>query len=86
VAAALQALEGSITERTAWLIEHHMEAHALKSGSLGIKARARIQQSEYYDDLMLLSELDRRGRVRGAAVCELDDALEVLRELAVQES
>ena len=63
VAAALEALEGSITERTAWLIEHHMEAQALRSGTLGAKARARIQQSEHYDDLMLLNELDRRGRV-----------------------
>ena len=34
---------------------------------------------------MLLNELDRRGRVRGAAVCELDEALEFLRELAEQE-
>ncbi len=85
-AAALQALEGSITERTAWLIAHHMEVHALRDGTLGAKARARIQQSEYYDDLMLLSELDRRGRVRGAAVCELDEALEFLRDLSEQDS
>ena len=66
VEAALQALEGAITERTAWLIAHHMEAHALRTGTLGVKARTRLQQSEYYDDLMLLSELDRNGRVRGA--------------------
>ena len=33
---------------------------------------------------MLLNELDRRGRVRGAAVCELDEALDFLRELAEQ--
>src|ERR671929_1252663 len=39
VAAAMQALEGSITERTAWLIAHHMEAQALRSGTLGTKAR-----------------------------------------------
>jgi predicted HD phosphohydrolase len=82
VAAALQSLEGSITERTEWLIAHHMEAQALRTGALGVKARARIQASEHYDDLMLLNELDRRGRVRGAAVCELDEALEFLRELA----
>ncbi len=37
VAAALQALEGSITERTAWLIAHHMEAQALRSGTLGAR-------------------------------------------------
>jgi predicted nucleotidyltransferase len=83
VEAALQALEGAITERTAWLIEHHMEVQALRAGTLGVKARARIQESEYYDDLMLLNELDRKGRVRGAAVCELEEALEFLRELAV---
>jgi hypothetical protein len=82
VPAALQALEGSITERTSWLIAHHMEVHALHAGTLGVKARARLQQSEYYDDLMLLSELDRRGRVRGAAVCELEEALDFLRELS----
>src|SRR5262249_16699781 len=40
----------------------------------------RIEQS------MLLNELDRRRRVRGAAVCELDEALEFLRELAEQDS
>jgi predicted nucleotidyltransferase len=82
VAAAVEALEGTITERTAWLIEHHMEAQALRSGTLGAKARARIQQSELYDDLMLLNDLDRRGRVRGAHVCELDEALDFLRDIA----
>jgi len=85
VVAAIQALEGLITERTAWLIAHHMEAQALRAGTLGARARSRIQQSEYYDDLMLLNELDRRGRVPGAAVCELDEALAVIRELAEQE-
>ena len=45
----------------------------------GARARTRLQESEYYDDLMLLSELDRRGRVRGAPVCELDEAIEFLR-------
>ena len=35
VAAGLEALEGYITPRTAWLIEHHMEAHALADGTLG---------------------------------------------------
>ena len=39
VEAALQALEGSITERTAWLIAHHMEAQALRAGTLGTRAR-----------------------------------------------
>ncbi len=86
VAAALQALEGSITERTAWLIEHHMEAQALRTGTLGTRARSRLQQSEHYDDLMLLCEVDRRGRVPGAAVGELDEVLDYIRGLAAGEA
>ena len=38
VGAALEALEGSISERTAWLIEHHMEAQAYRDGTLGHRA------------------------------------------------
>ncbi len=34
-AASLEALEGFITSRTAWLIEHHMLAHQLRDGRLG---------------------------------------------------
>ena len=81
VGAALLALEGSITERTAFLIEHHMEAHAYFDGTLGSKARTRLQNSEDFDDLMLLRELDRRGRVAGAIVGEVKDALDFVREL-----
>jgi hypothetical protein len=82
VAAGLQSLEGSITERTAFLIEHHMEAHAYRDGSLGARARVRLEASEHFDDLMLLRELDSQGRVPGAIVCELSEALDDLRELA----
>ena len=81
VTAALDALEGAISERTAWLIAHHMEAQAYRDGTLGHRARVRLQESEWFDDLMLLYELDRRGRVRGAIVCEVDEALESIREL-----
>ena len=86
VEAALQALEGSITERTAWLIAHHMEVQALRAGTLGTRARSRLQESELYDDLMLLSELDRRGRVPGAAVGELDEVLDYIKGLAAGEA
>jgi predicted HD phosphohydrolase/predicted nucleotidyltransferase len=79
VGTALEALEGSISERTAWLIEHHMEAQAYRDETLGHRARIRLQASEYFDDLLLLHELDRRGRVRGAFVCELDEALDYIR-------
>jgi hypothetical protein len=84
VESGLQALEGFITERTAWLIEHHMEAHTLRDGSIGVRARRRLLQSEDYDELVLLGECDRDGRQVGVDVPELDEALDELRELALQ--
>jgi predicted nucleotidyltransferase len=81
VGAALLALEGTITERTAYLIEHHMEAHAYHDGSIGARARVRLQNSEEFDDLMLLRELDKAGRVPGAMVGEVQEALEFIRAL-----
>lgn len=81
VAAGLEALDGFITPRTAWLIEHHMLAHALADGTLGARARRRLQQSEYFEDLVLLVECDRTGRQVGARAPELDEALDYLRDL-----
>jgi len=81
VTAGLEALDGFITERTAWLIEHHMLAHQLADGSLGARARRRLMQSEHFDDLMLLGECDRAGRQPGAEAPELQEALDYLREL-----
>jgi len=83
-AAALEAIEGFITERTAWLIEHHMLAHALADGTLGARARRRLERSEYFEDLKLLGECDRAGRQAGVEAPELDEALDYLRELSQQ--
>jgi hypothetical protein len=82
VAAGLQALEGAITPRTAWLIEHHVEAQALRDGTLGVRLRRRLEQSESYDELMLLADCDRRGRMVGMRVPDVQDALEYLRDLS----
>jgi predicted HD phosphohydrolase len=82
VAAGLDALDGFITERTKWLIEHHMEAHALHDGTIGARARRRLQQDENFEELELLGQCDRGGRVPGAQVDELEDALEYIRDLA----
>ena len=81
VAAGLSALEGLITERTAWLIEHHMHALEYKRGTLGARMRRLLESSEHFDDLMLLREVDNEGRVPGAVVGSVDDALDYLREL-----
>ena len=82
VAAGLEALEGFITDRTRWLIEHHMEGQAVLDGTLGQRAKQRLAESEDYDALMLLSRCDRQGRASGVEVPELEEALEYLRDLA----
>jgi hypothetical protein len=81
VAAGLQALEGTITERTTTLIAHHMEALAYRDGTLGARARGRLERSEEFEDIMFLRELDLRGRQPGAIVCELAEALDYIRGL-----
>ena len=81
-AAGLEALEGVITPRTAWLIAHHMEAAQALDGTLGARARRRLEESEDYDDVMLLAQLDRAGRQKGVEAPTLEEALDCLRELA----
>jgi predicted HD phosphohydrolase len=81
VAAGLDALNGFITERTAWLIEHHMLAHQLADRTLGARARRRLEQSEHFDDLVFLGQCDRAGRQSGVEAPELEEALDYLREL-----
>jgi hypothetical protein len=82
VSSGLEALGDQITPRTAWFIEHHMEAQDLLDGTLGARARRRLEASEDFDALRQLARCDRNGRQRGVEAPELDEALEYLRELA----
>ena len=82
VEAALSALDGLITERTRFLIANHMLALEYKAGALGAKARHELESSPDFEDLMLLRELDTAGRVPGAAVGTIDEALDFVRELS----
>jgi len=82
VAAGLEALAGSISPRTAWLIEHHVEALSLRDGAVGVRLRRRLEASESFDELMLLAECDRQGRAEGMSVSDVHDALAYIRELA----
>ena len=67
---------------TAWLIEQHMLVHRIIDGSLGQRAHRRLRECEWYDDLILLGECDRAGRVAGAQASELDEAIDYLREIS----
>jgi predicted nucleotidyltransferase len=82
VTAGLLAMEGLLTERTQFLIEHHMDALAYKAGTLGARMRRHLEASEHFEDLMFLRELDTRGRVQGAVVGTVDEALDYLKELS----
>jgi hypothetical protein len=82
VVAGLEALDGFITERTKWFIEHHMEAQQELDGTLGMRARRRLKDSPDYDDLLTLARCDRAGRQIGAQAPELEEALEYIRDLA----
>lgn len=81
VNAGLEALDGFITERTAWLIEHHMLSHQIAQGSLGTRRHRRLRECEWYEDLLALGECDRAGRLAGVEAPELDEALDYLRDL-----
>ena len=82
VEAGLEALEGHITPRTAWLIEHHMDVHKIRDRTIGHRAHLRLRESPDYVDLLRLGVCDRGGRICGAVVPEVEDALDELRELA----
>ena len=81
VDAGLQALDGLITDRTRFFIEHHMNAHLYKEGKLPGAVKRTLQNSPDFEDLLLLRELDDQGRVPGAQVGTLDEALDYLKEL-----
>jgi len=81
VAAGLEALEGLITDRTHFFIENHMLAHDYQAGTLPPKQRRQLEASPDFEDLLLLRQLDDAGRVPGAVVGTVDEALDYLKEL-----
>jgi hypothetical protein len=58
-----------------------MDAHEYRAGRLPGKLRRELESSPDFDDLMLLRELDDAGRVPGAVVGTVDEALDFLKEL-----
>jgi hypothetical protein len=81
VEAALEALSGFITPRTSWLIAHHMDAHRIAEGTLGGRAKRRLESDPSFEELMLLARCDRLGRRSGVETTSLEEALHYLREM-----
>ena len=80
--AGLAALDGAVSERTRWLIEHHMDALAYRNRALGKEERNDLERSEHFEDLMLLRDCDDLGREVGVETVTIDETLEYLRSLA----
>ncbi len=81
VAAGMESLRGSVTERTLWLIEHHMDLLAGRDRPLSPRLRRELETSEHYEDLKLLRVLDDAGRVPGQPVESLDEVLAYIKGL-----
>lgn len=81
VNAAIEALRGAVTERTLWLIEHHMDLGAGTVRTLNARQRNELDASEYLEDLKLLRELDDAGRATGVVVESVDEALAYIKGL-----
>jgi hypothetical protein len=59
-----------------------MHAHQYLARTLPGRFKKQLEESEDLDDLLLLSKLDAAGRVSGAIVGTVDEALDYLKELA----
>jgi hypothetical protein len=80
--AGLDALQDLLTPRSLELIERQPEAQALLAGTLGVRARKRLEESEHFEEVMLLVRCDRAGRAVGVSVPDLQEALDYVRDLA----
>ncbi len=79
VHAAIETLKGMVTDRTLFLIENRSAAFEfLQTG----KISRSLRRSEHFEELTLLARCDRDGRVPGAKVGTLDEALEYIAGLS----
>ncbi|MFG0332006.1 MAG: HD domain-containing protein [Maioricimonas sp. JB049] len=81
VTVGLAVLQPHITDRAAWFIANHTDGARLLEGTLGARARRRLQAHADYERLLLLAKSDRDGRVPGAQVSDLDEVLDYLRAI-----
>jgi hypothetical protein len=84
VRSGVEVLQDLVSERTLWLVEHHMLAHQIQDRTLGARAHRRLRENESYHELVLLGECDRGGRKRGVPTTSLDDALKYISDLGRQ--
>ncbi len=84
VNAALEALRGTLTPRTEWLIAHHMDLLVRPDRPTNPKIRQGLEQSEFFEDLVRLRDLDEGGREPGVPVGTIDEALAYVKGLEIE--
>jgi hypothetical protein len=84
LATGLAALDGLITPRTRWLLESLEAAQAHAAGTLGHRARQRLESHPDFLDVELLANACRRAHVRGGVCPTFDEAVAILRRLDVE--
>jgi hypothetical protein len=81
VAAGVESLRGSVTERTLRLIERHMDFAEDRGRAPNARRGREADDSDFLEDQRLLRALDDAGRETGVAVEGLDDALAYIKGL-----
>lgn len=85
IAASLQMLDGAVTHRTRRIIECLPLAAARVANALKPSDRQKLEAMEDFEEIRLLEELDRMGRIPGKETSSVDEALEQLRRLDAEE-
>ena len=80
VATGVEALRGAVPERTLLLVEHHMDLIHARPGD-----PPPVADADLLEDLHLLRDCDNAGRVPGAEVGTVAEALEYLRGLEAED-
>ena len=75
VEAGLDALQDCLSERTEFLIAHHMDILDWQKGKLPREQKRELKASPWFEDLQQLRRLDDLGRDPGARTCSLETAL-----------
>lgn len=84
-AATLTAVEDLVSERTMWFIQNLPTQHRKSDGTIGARARRRLDTHEDAEALRLLAECDLQGRVPGRKVGSLNETLQTLFEMTYED-
>ncbi len=80
--ATVTAIQDIVSERTLWLVENLPTQHRIAEGTIGARARRRLDQHEDNEELRLLAVCDINGRLPGRKVDELQAVIQTIKDLS----